>query len=194
VHLAEIGAVASRLSFATTTGGGGAVKKARKDKVPHPAPTFNVEAVDEHIATRTRLEPDRLTKLVGDCLFRLIVDCKGTIYRQEGMDGVAGLAGTAVVRALRYDHASGVCYPSPKCEPLHLPRLYSDGGGALEEALRVAAANPAFAFPAGMCNTLFSSASAPYVAAAQKPMVWRSVDGGLLHPKTDYALATVLDK
>ena len=141
-----------------------------------------------------RAKLTRLTRLTGDCPFRLIIDRKGTIYRQEGMDGVAGIAGTAVVRALRYDHATDTCYPSPKCEPLHLPRLHREGGGALEEALRVAADNPAFAFPEGMRSVFLGPANAPYVAAAQKPMVWRSVDGGPLHPKTDYALATVLDR
>lgn len=193
MHLAEIGAVASSPGFATT--GGGAAKKARKDKAPHPAPTFEVEAVDVHIATRTRLEPNRLTKLIGDCPFRLIIDLKGTIYRQEGMDGVAGLSGTAIVRALKWNRAANTCYPSPKCESLHLPRLYKEGGGALEEALCVAATNPAFNFPKGMRSVLLSPAAAPYVAAAQKPMVWRSVDGGLLHPKTNYVLTftTVLN-
>ena len=191
VHLADLGAVSSRPGFATTVGG--AVKKARKDKVPHRASTFKGEAVDVHIATRTSLEPDRLTKLTGDCPFRLIIDLKGTIYRQEGMDGVAGLSGTAIVRALKWDHATNARYPSPKCEPLHLPRLHKEGGGALEEALHVAATNPAFNFPKGMRSVLLGPANAPYVAAAQKPMVWRSVDGGLLHPKTNYALATVLN-
>ena len=101
------------------------------------------------------------------------------------MDGVAGIAGTAVVRALRYDHATTRA-TSPKCEPLHLPRLHREGGGALEEAPASPPTTPPLP-SRRVRSVLLGPANAPHVAAAQKPMVWRPVDGGLLHPKTDYA-------